>query len=165
MMKWILYPVFGLLGIPVIAYLVGLTRDPALYTEVSIEIARPPEAIYPLIADPNQIPKYYPGVQNVEIFQQNPLRFRLTTKEGTGSMEIATAEVPRHIISKSIDQPLGISGVWDTTITPSASGSRIDRKRVVQIPNPLMRSLAMLMDTKTDELKVLEAIKRYAESH
>ncbi len=165
MKKWILYPIVGLLGILAIAYLVGLTRNPELHTEVSIEIARPPEAIYPLIADPNQIPKYYPGVEKVEILQQNPLRFRLTTKEGTGGMEITTAEAPRHIVSKSIDQPLGVSGVWDTTIIPTSTGSRIEHKSIVQLRNPLMRSFAMLMDAKAEELKVLEAIKRYAESH
>lgn len=165
MKKWFLYPVAALLALLAIAYLVGLTRDPELRTEVSMEIARPPEVIFPLIADPTQIQKYYPEIGKIEILQQNPLRFRLTSKEATATMEITNAEAPSHVVSKTLDEPFGVSGVWDTTITPTPTGSRIQHITTLQFRNPLMRTMALFIDAKAEELQLLEKIKRYAEAH
>ena len=164
MKKWILYPIVGLGGIVALAYLIGLTRNPEIRTQVTIEIARPPEKVFPLLADPNEIPKYWPGVEKIEILQRNPLRYRMIAKEGSGTMEVTTSDPPRHIVTKSIEHSMGVSGVWDTTISPTPTGSHLEHKTVMQIHNPMLRTLAMFMDASAEELKTLEAIKRYAES-
>lgn len=164
MKNWILYPIAGLGGIVVLAYLIGLTRNPEILAQVTIEIAQPPVKVFPLLADPNEIAKYWPGVEKIEILQRNPLRYRMIAKEGSSTMEVTTSDPPRRIVTKSIEHSMGVSGVWDTTINPTPTGSHLDHKTVMQLHNPLLRTLAMFMDANAEELKTLEAIKRYAES-
>jgi len=140
-------------------------HSPEIRTEVSIEIGRPPEVIYKLLADPNEIPKYWPEVGRIEITNQLPLRYKMVSSEGSGTMEVVSAEPPRHIVTKSLEHSMGVDGMWDTTVTATPAGSRIDHKSVMQFHNPLLRTMAIFMDANAEEMKTLTAIKRYAESH
>jgi len=121
--------------------------------------------IYKLLADPNEIPKYWPEVGRIEITNQSPLRYKMVSSEGSGTMEVVSAEPPRHIVTKSLEHSMGLDGMWDTTVTATPTGSRIDHKSVMQFHNPLLRTMAIFMDAHAEEMKTLTAIKRYAESH
>jgi uncharacterized protein YndB with AHSA1/START domain len=165
MKKWILYPIGGLAAVVALAYIIGLTRSPEVRADISLEVARPPEAVYKLVADPNEIPKYWPEVGKIEIIQQSPMRYRMVSSEGSGTMEVVSADPPRRIVTKTIEHSMGVDGIWDTTIVPTPTGSRIDHKSVLQFHNPFLRTLAMFMNANAEEMKTLQAIKTYAESH
>lgn len=80
-------------------------------------------------------------------------------------MEVVSADPPRRIVTKSIEHDMGVDGLWDSTIIPTATGSRIEHKSTMQFHNPLLRVLTLFMDSNAEELKTLQAIKTYAESH
>jgi uncharacterized protein YndB with AHSA1/START domain len=164
-MKWILFPILAIAGLVAIAFVVGLLRSPEIRTEVSLEVNRPPETVYKLLSDPNEIPKYWPEVGKIEITQQSPLRYKMVSPDGSGTMEVVSADPPRRIVTKSIEHSMGVDGTWDTTVTPTPTGSRINHKSVMQFHNPLLRTMAIFMDANAEEMKTLTAIKRYAESH
>jgi len=163
--KWILYPLAGLVGLLALAYIVGLMTSPEIRTSVAIEIARPPEKVYALMADPNEIPKYWPEVGKIEIIQQSPMRYRMVSPQGSGTMEVVSADPPRRIVTKSLEHSMGVDGLWDSTILPTPTGSRIEHKSTMQFHNPLLRTMALFMDANAEEMKTLQAIKTYAESH
>lgn len=165
MKKWILYPLAGLVGLLALAYIVGLMTSPEIRTSVAIEIARPPEKVYALMADPNEIPKYWPEVGKIEIIQQSPMRYRMVSPQGSGTMEVVSADPPRRIVTKSLEHSMGVDGLWDSTIIPTPTGSRIEHKSTMQFHNPLLRTMALFMDANAEEMKTLQAIKTYAESH
>lgn len=161
-LKWILFPLAALLLLGLAAYGFGLSRPPAVQARASVEIAKPPEAIFPLLADPNNIAKWYPGIQNVEVISQSPRRYRMTTPQGSGGIEVVSEDPPHRLVTKSLEATMGVSGLWDATIVPTASGCRVSMEATITMP-PLMRTAMALMDPNAEERKTLEMLRAFAE--
>lgn len=162
-MKWVLYPVGVLLVLVAGLYAYGMTRPEALRFQLAMEIAAPPEKVFALVADPMAIQKWYPAVERVEILSEKPLRYRMTMGGTVGVMEEVERETPRHIVTKTVGDSMGMDGEWDFTVLPSGTGTRIDETVVMKFHNPLMKAMASILDGAAEERKVMEMMKAYAE--
>lgn len=150
-------------------YAIGASRPATHTANVSIEIARPVEEVFPLVADPKRTKEWWPDMGDVQILSENPLRYRVTAQGATSDMEHSLVEPNRRVLSKTLTPMMGVDGVWDTRFTAiptgNPSGTRIDHQAQMTFHNPFLRFLTLIMDMNAEERKTLEALKQYAESH
>jgi len=121
--------------------------------------------VFELFANPLRMKDWYPEVDSVEIVSQQPLRYRMTAGGITGEMETTVLAPNEHIVTKSLPNAMGMSCEWDTRLSPTATGTRIVHTAHMKFSSPFLRFLMSLMDANKEELKTLESMKRYAESH
>ncbi|GAB4403764.1 MAG: hypothetical protein OHK0021_16370 [Bryobacter sp.] len=146
-------------------YAIGASQPATHTANVSIEIARPVEEVFPLVADPKRTKEWWPDMGDVQILSENPLRYRVSASGATSDMEHSLVEPNRRVLSKTLTPMMGIDGVWDTRFSVIPSGARIDHQAQMTFHSPFLRFFTLVMDMNAEERKTLEALKKYAESH
>jgi len=146
MIKKLLYV---LLGIVALILIVALFL-PASYTvERSVEIAKPPEVVYPLVADYNKWlvwsawPKMEPEAKQTVTGAPGTVgsSWSWEGKEiGVGSLTLADAEENRSIHSKVVfKSPMNSEADDYVTLAPKPSGTSVTWRNTGNLPYPLGR--------------------------
>ena len=168
-MKWVLYPAGSLVVLVAAAFAYGMTRPEEIKIALSMDIAAPPEKVFPLMADPREVQKWYPAIEKVEILQEKPFRYRVLMDGQWGTMEAVEVDAPRRLVTKSVGETMGISGVWDFTVSPlvtaQGTGSKVQEIVTFRIGNPMMRTMVSMMDGTAEERKTMRMMKAYAEKN
>ncbi len=149
----------------VIALVLGLTRPEDVEANVAIDIARPPQAVYELVANPARQKDWYGEGCQVEILSQDPLRYRISMDGVSGEMETTLAVPGQRVVTKSLSHDMGISGVWDTRFLATPTGTRVEHTTKMKFANPFLRLMTLVLDVHEEERKTLAALKKYAEAH
>jgi len=166
--KWkrmLLLAVAGLVGLGAVVYVGGLTRPELVEANASIEIAKPPDYVFDLVADPRRQKDWFSGVGTVEILSQQPLRYRISAGGATAEMESTFVDRPKRVVTRSLSHSMGMSGEWETAFEPTAGGTRVTHRARMNFTSPWLRAMTLVVDANKEELSTLEALKRYAESH
>lgn len=161
-MRWIVFPALALVSVFLIAYGYGSAQSPEVHANAMVEIGKPAAVVYALLADPNEIAKWHPGIEAVELISQAPRRYRLKAQGAYGGIEVVQEAPPLRLVTKSLEAHMGVSGVWDATLVPTAAGCRVQMQATITMP-PLLRALVVMMDPAAEELKTLQLLKKYAE--
>ncbi|MGB8856695.1 MAG: SRPBCC family protein [Burkholderiales bacterium] len=174
MLKKILLGVAGLL---VALVLISFILPADYRVERSLEIAAPPEKIYPLIADPREWKNW--GVWN----QRDPnmkmeysgapsgagAKWTWESKsEGSGSMEFTRAEAPAMVEYTLYFPEFGSRSGGKLTLTPSGNATRVSWTNEGNLgSNPLNRYFGLLMDKMLgdDFIAGLKNLKALAEKN
>ncbi len=146
MIKKLLYLIIGLIALVLIA----AAFLPGSYTvERSVEIAKPPEVVYPLVADYNNWLKWSPWPK------MDPEAKQTVTgtpgapghswswegeKSGVGSITLAQVEENKSVQSKLVfKEPMNSEADDIILLEPSASGTRVTWRNSGNLPYPVGR--------------------------
>jgi len=75
-MRWVLIIVGGVLALAAIVALVGALLPQSHVASRSRSFAQPAERVFAAIADVRDYPRWRPGVREVTVLSQSPLRWR-----------------------------------------------------------------------------------------
>jgi hypothetical protein len=133
----------ALLALFALAWGIG-TRVPLAHSaSVTVEIARPPEAVWRLVRDIEGSAGWRPNVEKVERLPDRDGRpvFREWTDFGPLDYALEADEPPRRMVTRVLDHP-DFGGTWTWTIEPHAAGSTLTIREDGEIQSPLFRFLA-----------------------
>lgn len=146
MIKKLLYLLFGIIALVLIVAAIL----PSSYTvERSIEIARPPEVVYPLVADYNNWLKWSPWPKMDPEAKQSVTGTPGAVghswswegeKAGTGSITLAQLEENRSVQSKLVfKEPMTSEADDYILLEPTATGTKVTWRNSGNLPYPVGR--------------------------
>jgi uncharacterized protein YndB with AHSA1/START domain len=144
---WFLLVVGALVGLFVLAVLLGLVLPKAHAVSRSLNIQAPPEKIWDVIRDFQNVPTWHPEVLRVEpVPDHHGREVWRETYAGGFVMKLETTELLRpHRLVRSIADVKGpFTGCWEFEIMDTQEGSRITITEKGEVPNPLIRLMFRL---------------------
>ncbi|MBM3810533.1 MAG: hypothetical protein FJW20_02740 [Acidimicrobiia bacterium] len=161
--RWILYLLGGIAALAGLMVVIGLFVSPDVEAAVSIDIASPPERVWEMVAEMENLPRWSSEISSAEQIGENPKRYRVSGAGGDAEYEIISAEPPRRLVARMTSSSFNVTGNWDLAIEPAGQGSRIRVRMKMNIGNPLFRFFSLFMDVGEQERKTLESLKAYLE--
>jgi uncharacterized protein YndB with AHSA1/START domain len=146
-MRWILMVVAVLVGLVVLAALIGMTRPKGHVAQTRAKYSQPPEQLWATLTDFEHWSEWNPTAKSVEPLpdQGGRRRMNVTGDWGTVPMEIAVWEPP-HRLETWMDAGT-FKGSWSYELkgTPDG-GTELLVTEKGEVDNPLFRAMMMFMD-------------------
>jgi uncharacterized membrane protein len=162
--RWALIVVGGLLVLVAIVALVGAMLPQDHVATRSRTFDAPAERVYAAISDVQRFPEWRPGVREVTLLSEEPLRWREVSSDGTIEFERVTSDAPRAQTTRITSEGLPFGGRWDYEIAPDGAGSRLTIAEHGDVYNPIFRFMARFVfgyhKTIEDYLAALDAYLR-----
>jgi uncharacterized protein YndB with AHSA1/START domain len=136
-----------LILLAVAAYLVG-NSIPARQTHTrTITLKQTPEAVFALLTDLPNFPKWNPNMVKIEMLP--PIDGREATRQtfkGNMQMTIITSEStpPKHLVRSMGDVGGPFEGSWTYDISPTADGSQVVLTEQSEMKNPFFRLMVKI---------------------
>ena len=148
--------IIGLVGLIVLLVVIGFLLPSHFKVERSMEIAAPPEKIFPNIEDPRAWAKWTvwnqrdPNMQmtysGAEKGQGAKWSWRSKT-EGNGSMEFSKIDAPKLMQYKLSFPDFGMTSTGTMTLAPVGSGTKVTWTNEGELGNnPMNRYFGLMMD-------------------
>ena len=141
-MKILVAIVGALLALFGAAYVFGLTIPATQKHTRTITLKQPPEAVFKVVADVQNMPKWNQSVEKVEPLP--PIDGKEATRQtfkGNLQMTIVTRESnpPHHLVRSMGDADGPFVGSWIYAISPARNGSTVALTEESQVKNPITR--------------------------
>lgn len=162
--RWIALAVAGAALVLILITAAGFFRSPLLSAEASVEIARPPQAVWDFVSNMENVPRWSTEVKNVTKVSDEPKRYRMTGTGGTADVEIIAFEPPRRYVSRMAESSMGTSGEWEITVDPVGENARVTSRMKMRLDNPFFRGMTMFFDAAKAERATLLDLKKHLES-
>ena len=164
-MRWVLIIVGGVLALAAIVALVGALLPQSHVASRSRSFAQPAERVFAAIADVRDYPRWRPGVREVTVLSQSPLRWREDGSNGKVEFELTESQPSRRqvVVIASKDLPFG--GRWEYDVAPDGNGSRLTITERGEVYNPIFRFMARFIFGYTKTIEEYQAaLDRYLSS-
>lgn len=143
--RWVLLVIGGLIGLILLMTLIGVFLPKDHVAARSLTLPQPPEAVWQVVTDFAQQPKWFSEVTRSERLPDQNGRARWREVFG-GDME-ATLEVieekpPQRIVRKIVNDDLPFSGQWEYDIKPLNTGCQITVTERGAVTNPFFRFMS-----------------------
>lgn len=159
-MRWILFLFVGLLAVVAVVALVGVLLPQRHVATRSQTFTQPAERVFAAISDVRRYPEWRPGVREVTVLAEQPLRWREDGSNGKIEFELAESVPPRRQRVVIVSDDLAFGGNWEYTLEPTASGARLTLTENGEVYNPIFRFMARFVfgyeKTLTDYLAALD---------
>jgi uncharacterized protein YndB with AHSA1/START domain len=144
MLKWSLIAAAVLIGIVILAGIVGWCLPVGHVASRQRTLAAPPEVVWKHVTDVAAFPSWRSDVKRVERLPDRDGRAVWVEETGNGRMTLAIekSEPPRLLVSRIADPDLPFGGTWTYEIAPAAGGSTITITERGEIYNPIFRFMA-----------------------
>ena len=124
------------------AYAVGLMIPASQMHTRTISLKQKPEAVFAVVADVQNMPKWNTGLEKVELLP--PIDGKEATRQtfkGNLQMTIVTTESdpPAHLVRTMGDVDGPFLGSWTYAITPAAEGATVALTEKSEVKNPITR--------------------------
>ena len=130
--------------------------------EERIEIPRPPEEVYAVIADLERGPEWQPSLVRVDVERGKEVR-RIGGQEREASFDVTQSEAPRLFEIVSRGGPLRASATF--ALHPDGAGTRVDVSLVLELSGPLRFAGGMVRGRAEREAREnLERLKALLEA-
>jgi uncharacterized protein YndB with AHSA1/START domain len=164
-MRWVVIVVGGLLVLIAIVALVGALLPQSHVASRSRSFAQPAARVFAAIADVRAYPRWRPGVKDVSVLSEQPLRWREDGSNGKIEFELSESQPPTRLVTVIASKELAFGGRWEFDLEPAAAGSRLTITERGEVYNPIFRFMARFVFgyTKTME-DYLAALAGYLSS-
>ena len=141
-MKWIAIAVGVVVGLIVLIVVIGsiLPRDHV--ATMSARISAPPARVWATITQPDSFPMWRSDLTRVEALPAGPsgASWREHSRNGAMTMVVESAESPKRMVTRIVDQNLPFGGRWEYDIEPDGpDASRVTITERGWVSNPIFR--------------------------
>ncbi|OKI30945.1 SRPBCC family protein [Streptomyces sp. CB03911] len=121
----------------------------------SLEVHRPPEAVWDTLVDIDGYPRWRPGLTRVERLpdESGRIRWREYESHGDVAYELVDATPPLRLVTAIADPRLPFGGSWTYEITPWPGGCTLTIVERGEIRSPLFRVVARFVTGYTAQLE------------
>jgi uncharacterized protein YndB with AHSA1/START domain len=120
-MRWLLWVVLSLIAIIGVIALIGFFLPVGHEASRSAEFAKPPQAVWTLIADPGSYREWWDGSDVKSV--------------------VVESVPPSRLVTKIVDETQ-FGGTWTLEVSPIASGSRLTITERGEVYNVVFRTLS-----------------------
>ncbi len=144
MLKWTLIVLLLLVGIVVLAAIVGWLLPVSHVATGRRTLAASPDRVWQHITDVEAFPNWRSDVRRVERLPDRDGRAVWTEEGSSGRLTLAVEKIepPRLLVSRIADPDLPFGGTWTYEIAPAAAGCTLTITEHGEIYNPLFRVMA-----------------------
>ncbi len=144
-MRWVIIIVGGLLALVALVAVIGALLPQSHVASQSRTFAHSVERVFAAIGDVRRYAEWRPGVREVTVLGEQPLRWREVGSSGTVDFELVDQQAPRRqvVVIASPDLPFG--GRWEYDVAPDSSGGSGARLTITEhgeVYNPIFRFMA-----------------------
>lgn len=150
-MKWIVWILAALVGLVVIALVIGWLRPVAHVARTEAEYAAPPGEVWAVLTDFAAWDDWNPEIASMERLEDRDGRAVWLAKGGWGDLptEIVRAEPPDEgssgVLETFVDGG-AFQGTWIYELAPSVPGTRLRITERGEVSNPLFRAMMIFHD-------------------
>ena len=152
-MRWVIIIVGGLLALVALVAVIGALLPQSHVASRSRTFAQSAERVFGAIGDVKSYPQWRPGVREVTVLADQPLRWREVGSSGTVDFALVESTAPQRqvVVIASPDLPFG--GRWEYDVAADSSGTRLTITERGEVYNPIFRFMARFVFgyTKTME--------------
>jgi uncharacterized protein YndB with AHSA1/START domain len=155
MKRWLWIILGVVIGLPMIAFVVGsfLPRDHVV--QMTIDFAAPPAQVWALVSDFPGTPKWRHDVTSIRVDPAGsggPIRFTESTSQGDVPFEVVSQEPPRRQVVRVVDDDQPFGGTWTWVLEPRDTGTRLTITEAGFIKSPIFRTMGVLFFSPADTL-------------
>lgn len=140
-MTWLWIVLGVVVGVPLLAFVIGSALPRDHVARVSIRVNSTPERVWALVSDLGGTARWRSDVIKVEL---SPPRFVETTKQGKVTFEIVSQQPPSRQVVRVVDDDQPFGGTWTWELAPEGGGTRVTITEAGFVKNPLFRVMAKL---------------------
>jgi hypothetical protein len=121
---------------------VGWSLPVAHVASASATVAKPPDAVYSIVADLNAYPQWWSGDPQVK-------------------SEVVEARAPSRLVTRIADPEQPFGGTWTFEIVPDGTGSRVTITENGEVYNPVFRFMSRFVLGRTATMEsFLDALQQ-----
>ncbi len=143
------------IGLPVVAALIGslLPRDHV--AQVTAELPAPPERVWALISDFAATASWRPEVEAVEMAPDGPgsVRFVEVSRQGKTPYEVVSQTPPSRQVVRVVDDGLPFGGTWTWELEPAGTATRLTITEAGFVRNPIFRLVGRFFFSPTHTMQ------------
>ena len=144
-LRWLLVALAALVGLVVVAILVGWLLPETHVARSSIALHQPVDTVWMLVRDFERYPEWWDQFVRVEPVPEPAGRevWSFHDKRGQSMpIEVIESEPPRRVVTRIASDELPFGGTWTYEIVESAGGSLVTVTEAGEIYNPFFRTAA-----------------------
>ncbi|MGH7695814.1 MAG: SRPBCC family protein [Gemmatimonadaceae bacterium] len=141
-MRWVIIIVVGLLAVVALVALIGLLIPRSHVATRSRTFPHSSERVFTAISDVRNYAKWRPGVREVTLLSENPLRWREDGSSGKIEFELTSSDPPRRQVVTIASKDLPFGGRWEYDLAQDGSGTRLTLSEHGDVYNPIFRFMA-----------------------
>ena len=141
-MRWVVIALLALAALVVAVLVVGWSLPVKHRASRSMRIGARPAAVFALISNAGDYPRWRTGVSRIELLAGDPTapsRFREHSSDGAITYEVAERVPDRRIVTRIADEGLPFGGRWTYELEPDGEGTRLSITEDGEVYNPLVR--------------------------
>jgi len=145
-MIWVLGILAVLVGVPVLAALVGLTLPRDHVAQMTIPLRADPARVWGLVSDVEGSARWRSDVTAVEVQPPHDGRTRFVEvgRQGRTPFELVSQSPMTEQVVRVVDDGLLFGGTWTYALAPDGAGTRLTITEAGFIRNPLFRVMSRL---------------------
>lgn len=141
-MRWVLVVVVGLLAVIAVVALIGVLLPQNHVATRSRTFQHSSERVFSAISDVRNYPKWRPGVREVGVLSESPLRWREDGSSGKVEFELTSSDAPKRQVVTIASKDLPFGGRWEYDLAPDGAGTRLTLSEHGEVYNPIFRFMA-----------------------
>jgi hypothetical protein len=141
-MRWVIIVVVGLIAVVAIVALIGVLIPQSHVATRSRTFPHSGERVFSAISDVRSYAKWRPGVREVSILSENPLRWREDGSNGKIEFELTSSDPPKRQVVTIASKDLPFGGRWEYDLAADGSGTRLTLSEYGDVYNPIFRFMA-----------------------
>lgn len=162
-MKWALIALAVVVGVVVLAVLIGLVLPKGHVASRTVRLKAGPEAVWALMIDFAGTPRWNRAVTKVErVGDRNGHEVWNETRRDGWGMPLETVEAVAHekLVRRIADPKLPFGGTWMYEIRPADGGSAVTITERGEVKNPIFRLMSRMMDRRATMDAYLRALAK-----
>ncbi len=154
MRRWLVLILAVVVGVPALAYGIGLLVPRDHVAAMSIDLAAAPDKVWGLIADIPNTPKWRTDITAVRLQPQpdGRVRFVETSSMGDVPFEIVSQAAPARQVVRVVDDDQPFGGAWTWELTPAGTGTRLTITEAGFVKSPIFRTMGLIFFSPTDTI-------------
>ena len=170
--RWLWAIVGVVIGLPVLAFVIGMFLPRGHVVSMSIDLRASPERVWLLISDFAGTPQWRADITRVRIDPPSggAVRFTESSSQGDVPFEVVRQDPPRLQVVRVVDDDQPFGGTWTWDLQPAGSGTRLTITESGFIKSAIFRTLGALFFSPSDTIEgylraLAGALSESAEPH
>ena len=154
MTRWLIIILAVVVGLPLLAYGIGMFVPRNHVASLTIDLAAAPEKVWALVSDVANTPKWRTDITAVRMQPQpdGRVRFVETSSMGDVPFEVVSQTAPTGQVIRVLDDDQPFGGTWTWELVPAGSGTRVKVTEAGFVKSPIFRTMGLMFFSPTDTI-------------
>jgi uncharacterized protein YndB with AHSA1/START domain len=144
MKLWMWIALAIVVGLPLLAFVVGSMVPRDHVAKVAIDLASPPDRVWAIVSDFAKTTEWRSDVKSVTMQPTQPVRFTEQSSQGDVTFELVSQDPPRRQVVRVVDDNQPFGGTWTWDLTPAGAGTSLTITEAGFVKNAIFRAMGLI---------------------